>query len=246
MPISSAQGAVLLNTINVFGFTLPQIIGLVGVAFYLGSYAALQTGLIRGSGYLYAFLNAIAATLVLISLFQDFNLTSAIIQIFWITISIVGMARLYYVRNRIRLSPAEQEFLSLKLPDLENDTADRIFKAGEWLELEKGTMIMKETKPIEHLYYLESGQAIASLKGKKIALISPQNYIGEITCFTGDPASATVKLSENSNVFRIPVSNLRKIAPTNSSLRQMIEGSIAHDLRAKLVIKNNAAAKGTR
>jgi hypothetical protein len=227
-----------VNTLHVFGYNILEIIGLFGVAFYLGSYAALQTGFIRGSSYQYAILNAIAASLVLVSLIKDFNLSSAIIQISWIAISITGMIRLYYVRNGISFSHSEQEFLDTKLPDVENDTAARFFTSGEWLQLEKGSQIMIEGKPIEYLYYLESGLANVSSTGMAIAAIGAKNYVGEVTCFTGKPATASVMLEENSRVFRIPVTGLRKIAPNGSTLRHAIERSIADDLRQKLTSQN--------
>jgi hypothetical protein len=54
-------------------------IGIAGVALYLGSYAALQVGLLRGQSYAYASINLAAASCVLISLTQNFNLSSALI-----------------------------------------------------------------------------------------------------------------------------------------------------------------------
>ena len=92
---------------NLFGFEILEIAGLTGVAFYLGSYAALQIGLIRGNGYLYPILNGVAASLVLAGLMKDFNLSSAIIQGSWIVISIIGITRLFYIRNSIRFTADE-------------------------------------------------------------------------------------------------------------------------------------------
>ena len=61
------------------GLGWSDILGLVGVFLYIGSYFGLQAGFIKGQGYLYAGLNASAATCVLLSLVQSFNLSSAII-----------------------------------------------------------------------------------------------------------------------------------------------------------------------
>lgn len=70
-------------------------VGLIGVILYISSYAALQLGLLQGSGYTYTLMNLAAAILVLVSLMESFNLSSAIIQITWITISIFGLSRLW-------------------------------------------------------------------------------------------------------------------------------------------------------
>ena len=67
------------------------IIGLAGVAGYVGAYALLQLGALDGNGITYALANVVAAGLVLISLINDFNLASAVTQVLWIAIGTVGL-----------------------------------------------------------------------------------------------------------------------------------------------------------
>jgi len=67
--------------------------GLLGAIFYLCSYGALQFGWLDGNSLRYSVLNGIAAALVLLSLYKSFNLASALIQIMWITVSVVGICR---------------------------------------------------------------------------------------------------------------------------------------------------------
>jgi predicted tellurium resistance membrane protein TerC len=78
--------------------------GLAGVVLYLGSYALLQSGILRGSSYTYAILNLCAASLVLLSLTVAFNLSSAIIQASWVVISVLGIARLIWINRRMRVT----------------------------------------------------------------------------------------------------------------------------------------------
>lgn len=81
-----------------------QIIGLLGFLTYLGSFAALQAKILNGNGSIYALLNVIAASLVLLSLTEAFNLASALIQISWIAIGLAGLSwrahRAYQERAR--------------------------------------------------------------------------------------------------------------------------------------------------
>ena len=71
-----------------------QIIGLTGTALYIGSYFLLQAGKIRGDDIVYSLFNLLAASLVLFSLSYKFNLASTLIQVSWILISLVGIARI--------------------------------------------------------------------------------------------------------------------------------------------------------
>lgn len=208
--------------------------GLAGVVLYLGSYAALQAGFIRGSSYLYAALNAAAAALVLVSLTRDFNLSSAIIQVAWITISIVGMARLYYVRNWTRFDSEDMQLLAAKFPHLPNDMATRLIRSGKWLDLEEGTVLTRDGLPNDHFYYLANSPAHIERDGQRIATCEPGDFVGEITCFDGRPANGTVSLAAPARVFAIPTGMLQRLAPPESAMRQAFEKAIADDLRVKL------------
>ncbi|QBF31271.1 hypothetical protein CFI11_08580 [Thalassococcus sp. S3] len=79
---------------------LCRLAGLLGLATYLLGFAALQMRLICGNGAMFSILNILAATLVLIGLSVDFNLTSALIQISWIAIGLSGLAVQYRLRKR--------------------------------------------------------------------------------------------------------------------------------------------------
>ena len=82
------------------GLSVYQVAGLVGFASYMASYGALQFGLIRGDGVVYTLANLAAALLVLVSLSEAFNLSSALIQIAWIVISLAGLTRLALTERR--------------------------------------------------------------------------------------------------------------------------------------------------
>ncbi len=217
-----------------FGFGFFELAGLAGVAFYLGSYGALQTGFLKGSSYVYALLNFAAAALVLVSLLQDFNLSSAIIQLSWIVISTVGLFRIYYVHHAIRFSDLEQKMINQKLPNLPKDVARKFFNSGEWKTVAPGSELMREGEAIENFYYISKGSATVSRFGRVIANCNSNEFIGEITCFSGDPATGTVRLISETKLFQINTEILRQIAPSGSPLRQTIEHAIADDLRLKL------------
>ena len=73
---------------------------------------ALQAGVIRGRTYIYALLNLLAASFVLISLSVAFNLSSALIQVFWIAISLGGLARLIWLSSGLRFSPEDKALIT--------------------------------------------------------------------------------------------------------------------------------------
>ena len=75
-----------------------NVVGLAGVTLVVVSYFLLQIGKLRVEQLRYSLVNAIASILVLISLAAHWNLSSAIIEGFWLLISLYGCVK--WLRGR--------------------------------------------------------------------------------------------------------------------------------------------------
>ena len=144
------------------------------------------------------------------------------------------MTRLYVVKNALRFTDKEQFLISKKFPGLDNDHAKRFLKSGEWVEIEPDTVLIQHNQTTNFLYFLYEGRAAIMRKEVKIAICEKGDFLGEVTCFDGKPATGTVKTTEKVDCFRIPIERLQEVAPAGSILRQRLEESIAFDLRIKL------------
>jgi hypothetical protein len=215
-----------------------EVMGFLGVTLYLGSYAALQTGRIRGAGYTYALLNLLAAAFILASLTAEFNLWSAIIQISWIVISIVGMTRYYLLTSRARFSQEEQDLIAAWFPDLAPPDARQLLSAGTWVDADAGIQITTQGEEIGFLYFLSDGMADVSASGKPVGTLVAPSVIGELTCFDGGPASATVTLARKARYFAVDAQTLNQLCRKNPELRLHLQGSLARDTHAKLTAAN--------
>lgn len=213
-------------------------IGLVGVVMYIAAYGALQLGLVQGSGYTYTLMNLAAALFVLISLMESFNLSSAIIQITWIVISIFGLARMFFLHYSTRLNTEETAFMKSKMPTLPKPLARRFLNAGLWVDAEPETEVATEGQPIGALIYLVSGAADVDIDGGTVGQLKPDTFIGELTCFDREPATASVKLTKKARFFRVSTDALTDICKRNPDLRFALENAIGRDTRMKLVAAN--------
>lgn len=70
-----------------------DLVGNIGVFLILLSYVLLQLEKLQSTQLIYSVLNAAGAVLVLVSLAFTFNLSSFIIEIFWLMISIFGLVK---------------------------------------------------------------------------------------------------------------------------------------------------------
>jgi|TARA_B100001093_G_C26529049_1_gene885186 hypothetical protein len=75
--------------------TIPDLIGLIGVALLIVTYALLQLDRINPKGFWYSFNNLLVAILVTVSLVYTPNLASIVIEVFWFLISLYGVVMFF-------------------------------------------------------------------------------------------------------------------------------------------------------
>ena len=76
-----------------------DIVGLVGVALLIVTYALLQLDKIDPKVFWYSFNNLLVAILVTVSLIYTPNIASIVIEVFWFLISLYGVI-MYYKRKK--------------------------------------------------------------------------------------------------------------------------------------------------
>jgi CRP-like cAMP-binding protein len=231
-------GFIETNTIYDWG-------GMLGVGFYLLSYALLQFGFLRGSGYTYALMNLVGASLVLFGLTVNFNLPSAIIQLSWILISTVGLIRIYLIHSRLRFNAEEDAFRRAVLPEMPRALARKMLNQAVWSDAEPGMRLTEEGAPVMHLYYLAEGAADVTLSGEAIATIR-QGLIGEMNVMEKGAASATVEISAPSRLVCFSGETLRRMAASDTEFRAFLELHLSQSTRSKLVAANTRLANGGR
>lgn len=68
-----------------------DVVGVAGFASYVLTYTLLTIGCLRSDQIRYFAMNWLSASMVLVGLLGSFNLASALIQIFWIVMSTIGI-----------------------------------------------------------------------------------------------------------------------------------------------------------
>lgn len=88
------------------GVSWYDLVGFAGVALIIGAYLGLQSGRVSAEALGYSAANALGAALVLVSLAFDFNAAAAVVEGFWLAISLYGVGRRFGGRTQ---SPAGRE-----------------------------------------------------------------------------------------------------------------------------------------
>lgn len=79
-------------------------IGIVGVVLTLLAYYGLNVNKLKSDSMLYLMLNLIGSSLLMLSLLFHWNLSSVLIEIAWISISLIGIYRVIYPRNKNQIA----------------------------------------------------------------------------------------------------------------------------------------------
>ncbi|MBK6723064.1 MAG: hypothetical protein IPO41_09835 [Acidobacteria bacterium] len=77
-----------------------DILGTVGVTLIVLTYVLLQIGRVRSDQLVYSILNAVGASLILVSLYYNFNFPAFVVEFFWLLISLFGIGKYIFQRSR--------------------------------------------------------------------------------------------------------------------------------------------------
>ena len=75
-----------------------DFLGIIGVAIIVVTYLFLQLGKLSSNALAYSLMNAIGASLIVLSLLVDFNLSALLMEVFWVLISLLGVYRYFRLK----------------------------------------------------------------------------------------------------------------------------------------------------
>ena len=76
----------------VFNYDFYDVVGSLGVLMIVGAYFLLMIRRIASTDLVYSASNAIGAALIIFSLSHDFNFAAFLMELFWLIISVAGIA----------------------------------------------------------------------------------------------------------------------------------------------------------
>ena len=224
----------------------PDAIGVLGLILYLGSYLALQLGLIRGDTWVFPTFILAASLSMIVSLMTRFNPFSMMVEVAWAVISVIGLIRLYIIYKYFHFSDEEQAAARRLVPGLAKDRIRKLLSLGKWSDVPPGHVLTRQGQPVTHLIYVASGLCRIQIDGTIVATIGAGGLIGEMTYHTGHPATATVIVDAASRILTFERAALEDFLDRNDDVRAALEQSIAGDLRHKLAATTQTLADDRR
>ncbi len=123
---------------------------------------------------------------------------------------------------------------------MDRGKARSLIDQGLWIDASAGDILTHEGEPVTHLHWIAAGKAEVLVDKEPTGMCGPHSLIGEATVFSEDPATGTVRLTEDSKLWSIEAESLRAYAEAHPDVRQILDHGFTRSLAEKLDAMNRA------
>jgi CRP-like cAMP-binding protein len=145
-------------------------------------------------------------------------------QLFWLMLE----------KLNLRLPEKEAPLLREALSGLDDAQISRLLKAAEWKDFQHGEVLTRQDAPVDALYFMCSGRANVEVNKTLVTYLEKGAFIGEIAYLTGNPATATVIIDENSRVLKFSKMRMAKVTAADPQINGIIYQLLGRDLAMKM------------
>ena len=149
-----------------------------------------------------------------------------------LTANLLGLIGLLYRRSAFAIPRKFRELYPL-FPNLPPGGFRKLMQVAEHVVRAPGYVLTTEGERVGTLYYVIDG-AMQVDKNKGSFPLAANTFVGEVAFMTGNPASATVRLSTQATLLEWDVTKLKRKADRDPRFRLALDALISLDLADKV------------
>ncbi|MCS6807740.1 MAG: cyclic nucleotide-binding domain-containing protein [Bacteroidota bacterium] len=149
-------------------------------------------------------------------------------------INVAQAIALYRKRYDDSWSDEERYLQSTAFRSLPNAVFKKLMAIAEWKTVHKGEVLITEHDDVEHLMLIYDGTAVVYLQNQAIAYLRDNNFVGEMSFLTGNPASATVRAATTMRLVMWRKNDLYDLMLKEPELKTGLQTLFSYDLANKL------------
>ena len=158
-------------------------------------------------------------------------------MIFWngvfVIVNAYQLGRLILEMRRLDLGPELEAIRNAAFTDMSQRDFLSFWNLGNGFETDQG-LLTQENSPQGTMYFLVDGELDVVKDGGVVAKIAANNFVGEMSFMTGDPASADTRPSGKVRVHEWSQEKVRGLREKNPELFQALLTILGRDLSRKL------------
>jgi hypothetical protein len=173
--------------------------------------------------------------------YSGFILTDPVSTGWETTLVIVNVGQLtltWWLNRKAQFDEREQALREAHFATLPASRFKRLVSAGEWKRVEPGDSLATEGLPVPALSYIASGSARVLVGGRPIARCEAGSFVGEMTVSSGEPASASVVVDADTEIWTLDAKALRRLAERQTEIGRALDAAFFRTLRGRIVARN--------
>ena len=163
----------------------------------------------------------------------------------FVLVNLVQIVILFLENRAVSFSTEERELRDTIFRNFSDIEFMKLFKYAEWTDIKAGTKIVEEGEPVSDLLFLTKGTCRVEVGGVTKAKTYPFMFVGEISFLSGDEASATVIIEQQSRCVKWSQESLRKLVRSYPSIDLALKSVVGQDLSVKVKAHGEKARSTT-
>ena len=156
-------------------------------------------------------------------------------NIVFVVVNLYHIAVIIYEKRPVQMSPKEKELYETMFRGLTPVEFLKITKVAEWKQFKAPLPIITQGKPVNDLILIYNGMVDILVNDNKVAELKDGQFVGEMSFLTEKPATATCRVSHNTECLVWPQKDFKDLLKRNPSLYFTIQSLLSEQVSNNLV-----------
>jgi hypothetical protein len=156
-------------------------------------------------------------------------------NIVFVVVNLYHIAVIIYEKRPVKMSTKEQELYETMFRGLSPVEFLKITKIAQWKKFKSPLPIIQQGKPVNDLILIYNGMVDILVNDNKVAELKDGQFVGEMSFLTEKPATATCKVTHDTECLVWPQKDFKDLLKRNPSLYFTIQSLLSEQVSNNLV-----------
>ena len=156
-------------------------------------------------------------------------------NIIFVLVNIYHISVIIYEKRPVKMSSKEKELHETMFRGLTPVEFLKITKIAQWKKYKTPLPIITQGKPVNDLILIYNGTVDVLVNDNKVAELKDGQFVGEMSFLTEKPATATCKVTHNTECLVWPQKDFKDLLKRNPSLYFTIQSLLSEQVSNNLV-----------
>ena len=156
-------------------------------------------------------------------------------NVVFVVVNLYHIAVIIYEKRPVKMSIKEKELYETMFRGLSPVEFLKITKIAQWKKFKSPLPIIQQGKPVNDLILIYNGMVDILVNDNKVAELKDGQFVGEMSFLTEKPATATCKVTHDTECLVWPQKDFKDLLKRNPSLYFTIQSLLSEQVSNNLV-----------